>query len=62
MDIVQMVDNTMQWITCYPMDIKCSDSVLCYPSDKDLSIGIMHYLLLEQWWPEMHGEPQHSKL
>ena len=61
MDIVQMVDNTMQWITCYPMD-KCSDSVLCYPSDKDLSIGIMHYLLLEQWWPERHGEPQHSKL
>ena len=41
MHIVQMVDNTIQWVNRYPVD-KCSDNLLCYPVDRDLSIGIMH--------------------
>ena len=48
--VVQIADNAIQWINCYPAD-NCSDNILSYPLDKDLSIVIMHYLLLEQWWP-----------
>ena len=61
MHIVQMVDNTIQWANRYPVD-KCSDNLLCYPAERDLSIGIMHYLLLEQWWPERDRELQCGKL
>ena len=37
-------------------------NLLCYPADRDLSIGIMHYLLLEQWWPESDRELHCGKL
>ena len=56
-----MVDNAIQWINRYPVD-KCSDNILCYPLDKDLFIGTMHYLLLEQWWPESDRELHCGKL
>ena len=61
MHIVQMVDNTIQWANRYPAD-KCSDNLLCYPADRHLSNGIMHYLLLEQWWPESDRELHCGKL
>ena len=50
-----MVDNTIQWANHYPVD-KCLDNLLCYSADRDLSIGTMHYLILEQWWPESDRE------
>ena len=46
--VVQIADNAIQWTNSYPVD-NCSDNILSYPLEKDLSIGIMGYLLLEQW-------------
>ena len=59
--VVQIADNAIQWTNSYPVD-NCSDNILSYPLEKDLSIGIMGYLLLEQWWPESDRELKHSKL
>ena len=59
--VVQIADNAIQWTNSYPVD-NCSDNILSYPLEKDLSIGIMGYLLLEQWWPESDRELKHGKL
>ena len=59
--VVQIADNAIQWTNSYPVD-NCSDNILSYPLEKDLSIGIMGYLLLEQWWPESDRELMHGKL
>ena len=59
--VVQIADNAIQWTNSYPVN-NCSDNILSYPLEKDLSIGIMGYLLLEQWWPESDRELKHGKL
>ena len=59
--VVQIADNAIQWTNSYPVD-NCSDNIRSYPLEKDLSIGIMGYLLLEQWWPESDRELKHGKL